>query len=88
MNTAHLDNEKLRTLGDLTPAELVESARKETVALGAYIDEKVLPMIEGQPGGGNAALVLRAYIGSIGSRLAVAQAKADEDEHVASGRVA
>lgn len=72
--------EDRRTMGELTTTELVCSAWRESGALAGLLEREVLPLLEGREDGGNVALLLNAYVGSIRARLAVAECKLAEAE--------
>lgn len=60
-----------RTLGELTVEELLKSAQSEVVALGNKLDDLITNDED--------AYLVRAYIGSVGARIAVAKAKLREE---------
>jgi hypothetical protein len=70
------DKQKIRTLADMTPAELVRAARDELAGL-----VELARKLNGNYGPNeteNNELYIGAYHGSIGSKLAVAESKLEE----------
>lgn len=63
-----------RKMSDLTVEELLRSAQSETLGLGALIDREVMPLLAGEKHQ-MTRLLLGAYLGSIGSRVANAEMK-------------
>jgi len=51
---------RTRTLGDLSPEELLRTARRDLHALSEHVDSDAVD-----------PAILRAYLGSIGARLAL-----------------
>jgi hypothetical protein len=71
------DKQKIRTLGDMTPSELVRAARDELAGL-----VELARKLNGNYGPDETAsneLYIGAYHGSIGSKLAVAESKLEEE---------